>query len=555
MQYNRTMKIALGYFVNIALFASLSVFPCAADSRADLRFQSEAELEGIKLILPLLNGSRENPHKPLEVLRYSVSNGAQTWTEDRIKAVDLWAESQFVAAWVDNRGNVMTLARMMKMMPPGLAGKEVTQELFLTAIEDETLNMGPDQDETALSGWMSDYSGLRVKGVPETLRINTSRLAKLLQFDMGDPRIRAYAFRLNPQYPGQAKAAHNWFALVLDLANAPDSDADRVIGEELLGQIKTTSMFEGTRARPVANNRTKNKALVVRDDEVRTRARRSIEFMSDWWYMDSPNYIMLSDNNSAEQVALKLLDELERMRPFYAAGVPKFASAEDSVGVLRLFESEGDFVSYISDVNLGMAPSQTGGIFSGSRRELVIRPTSRISSEQEGSVRSIIKHEGSHQFVFTAFGGVSPSVWFNEGFACFYENCEVSSGGRLEVNESERHSRTLENLIKKDVVDWEKVLPAFLKMSHAQFYAEPDVNYAVAYGLVYYLMRGAPTQRNKPYADVLAVYRAELERSKDADQATEAAFRGIDMKKFCGDFVSFWSASRNRQNAKRKTGL
>ena len=555
MLYNRIMKIAMVLFANFALFASLSVLPCAAGTQDGLRFQNEAELEGIKLILPLLSGARENPHKPLEVLRYTLSNGAQKWTEDRIKAVDLWAESQFVAAWVDNRGNVMTLARMMKMMPSALVGTEVTQELFQTAIEDETLNIGPDQDESALSGWMSDYCGIRVAGVPRTLRINTSRLAKLLQFDMGDPRIRAYAFRLNPQYPGQAKAAHNWFAIVLDLANAPDSDTDRVIGDELLAEIKASSMFEGTRARPVANNRTKNKALVVRDDEVRTRARRSIEFMSDWWYMDSPNYIMLSDNDSAEQVAQKLLDELERMRPFYAAGVPKFASAEDSVGVLRLFGSEGDFLSYISDANLGLAPSQTGGIFSGSRRELVIRPTSKITSEQEGSVRNIIKHEGFHQFVFTAFGGVSPSVWFNEGFAGFYENSEVSSGGRLEVNESERHSRTLENLIKKDAVDWENVLPAFLKIGHAQFYADPDVNYAVAYGLVYYLMRGAPTERNKPYADVLAVYRAELERSKDADQATEVAFGEVDMKKFCGDFVSFWSTSRNRQNAKRKTGL
>ena len=98
--------------------------------------------------------------------------------------------------------------------------------------------------------------------------------------------------------------------------------------------------------------------------------------MDKWWYMDSPNYIMLSDNQAAEQFAAKLLDELERLRPYFIKAVPPFGEVEEEVGVVRLFENEADYVAYLQGDFAEMDPRMTAGIFSGSRRELVIRPTS-----------------------------------------------------------------------------------------------------------------------------------------------------------------------------------
>lgn len=543
----------------ISLFFLWACLPWSSHVRAaganSLKFATAIEVEGLKLLVPLPQGARENPPKPVEVLRYSISNGKQTWTEDRSRAFDLWAESQFVACWVDSFDNVLTLARMNEVFPPGLVGMDVSREAFENVMRGEQLKLDRDSENEKLVSWMSSFCGMKVVDKPETLRINTSRLAKLLSFPLEDPRTKAYAFRLNPGYPGQADAPHHWFALVLNLAEMPDSDTDGIILDQLLGNLKTTSGFEGTRAVSVLKNRTQTAVANVKDSPSRVRARRSIEFLTDWWYMESPNYIMISDHKSAEKIAKNLLDDLEGLRPYFEQAVPQFAIASDLVGVLRLFESEAAFVDYLDEGIAGMSVARTGGIFSGSRRELVIRPTSTVASVREGSIRRIIKHEGFHQYAFAAMGGFSPSAWFNEGFASFFENCDFDRNGKIAVEESPRFSKTLENLVKSSSNEWDELIPAFLMMDYPQFYSNPDVNYAVAYGLVYYLMRGAPLERNKPYADVLPAYLKELERSGDAASATTTAFLKIDMRKFSGDFVNFWKSAKERSDAKRKTGL
>lgn len=527
----------------------------AAAGANKLRFSAVTEIEGLKLIVPLPQGARENPLKPVEVLRYSLSNGKQTWIEDRSSALDLWAESQAVACWVDPDVNVLTLAQMNAVFPPGLAGMNVTREVFENAMSGDSLTLDRNSKPEELVSWIGSFCGSKVLAAPETLRINTSRISWLLKFKLDDPRTMAYAFRLNPDYPGQAEATHNWMALILNLAELPNSDTDRIINDQLLGALKTTSGFEGTRARSVRKNRTQTSQVLVEASPSRARAQRSIEFLSDWWFMDSPNYIMISDNRSAEQFAGVLLDDLEGLRPYFEQAIPQFDIATDMVGVLRLFERESDFMAYLGEGVEGLEVEKTGGIFSGSRRELVIRPTSNVASVGEGSIRSIIKHEGFHQYAFTAMGGISPSVWFNEGFACFFENCEVDRYGKFTVSESRRHAKTLESLLKNKSMDWNHFIQAFLMMEPRTFYSDPDVNYAVAYGIVYYLMRGAPMERNKPYATVLPAYLAELERSGDPIAASNAAFAKADLKKFTDDFVSFWKTTKSRQDAQRKAGL
>ncbi len=540
----------------LSLFLFLGLF-CGAEAAVanKLRFTAVAEIEALKLILPLPQGSRENPLKPVEVMRYSLSNGTQTWIEDRSRALDLWAESQTVACWVDPYVNVLTLAQMNAVFPPGLVGMNVTREAFENVMIGDQLKLDRNSKPEELALWISSFCGDKVVDAPETLRINTSRMTKLLKFKFTDPRTLAYAFRLNPGYPGQADAPHDWFALVLNLAEMPDSDTERIVNDQLLSALKTTSGFEGTRPRSVRKNRTRGAVVSVKTSPSRARAQRSIAFLSDWWFMDSANYIMISDNKSAEQFAGTLLDDLEGLRPYFEQAIPRFTIATDMVGVLRLFERENDFMAYLGEGVAGLDAEKTGGIFSGGRRELVIRPTSKVASVGEGSIRSIIKHEGFHQYAFAAMGGISPSVWFNEGFACFFENCEVDRYGKFTVNESRRYSQTIEDLLKKKSMDWNQLIPAFFAMEPRTFYSDPEVNYAVAYGLVYYLMRGAPLERNKPYASVLPTYLQELERSGDPLVATNVAFAKVDLKKFIDDFVNFWKTTKNRQDAQRKAGL
>ncbi len=548
--YNGRMTIGRYFWMAVALAAFAVAAPA---ENPPLKFGQTASLDSIKILLPVLQGARENPPKPLEVFRYTFTRGDQSWIEDRCDALELWAERQFVGCWVDPRGNVMTLARLRKNLPAALNGQRVTREAFDRAVADPVCDVLPESPDEVVTAWMAIYCRSRATGPAQTVRTNTSRLAETLQIPLEDPLVRAFAFRLNPQYPGQAKAETGWFALVLNLADRPDSDTDRAIRDGLIGGIKSTGLFDGTRATSVRKNRSRAPAATVHETPGRERARASIAFLDNWWYMDSPNYIMLSDNQAAEQFAAKLLDELERLRPSFMKAVPPFGDAEKEVGIVRLFEKPEDYVAYLQGDFTGMDPNMTGGIFSGSRRELVIRPTSSAASNREGSVRDILKHEGFHQYIFLALAGRTPAVWLNEGFAGFFENCDVGSGSSgVVVGESKRHAAMLEQIVKDRDVDLAPAMAAFLALDYPAFYAAPDRNYALAWGVVYYLMRGAPMERNQPYANVLGAYLAELERGGDPAAATTAAFAGVDMRKFCDDFESFWRTTKKRQDALRK---
>lgn len=542
-------------FVTLCISAA-SVTVLLAQPVLPVRFSSiPAEIEPLKLLIPTLHDSHEVPRKPVALTRYRFTDSRGTWFEDHASGLAFWAESQFATCWVDPDRNVMTLALMTKRLPSAFVDMHVTREAFNEAINDDYLTLDRDSKEEELSLWMSHFTQVPVQGSPRVLRINTSRLAKLYAFSFTDPRIRTYAFRLNPLYPGQAKAPHGWFALVINFAHPLDNNADRTIQSELLSNLKTTSGFEGTRARFVKKNRSAVVDSDVREGLSRELARRSIQYMSTWWYMESQNYIMLSDHRAAEHFAPLLLADLESARQYFEQAVPPFSVAEDQVGVVRLFENADDYISYVGDTGSALDVSMTGGVFDGRRRELVIRPARNLTAQSEGSLKSIIKHEGFHQYVFSAMGGIMPSAWFNEGFAVFFENCTIDRDGKIQVNESKRHSAVLENLIKNPANDWEQQLPAHMRLDYPAFYADPDVNYALAYGLIYYLVRGAPFERNQPYADFLPVYLAELERTADAQQATQAALAEVDIGKLTRSFVTFWKTVKLRQDAKRIPGL
>lgn len=523
-----------------------------------LRFTSTAEIAPLMLSIPVPSGAREVPRKPVAFQRYRLTSGSRTWFEDRADARDFWTEAQFAACWVDPRDTVVTLALMETRLPSGLAGRMMTRDAFEAAMDASSPALDRDADDADLAGWMADFCGLSIRNPPRRLPINTSRLARLFAFDFDDSTLRAYAFRLNAMHPGQARAPDNWFALILHAARPLQDMDDYRIERELLAAIKTTSAFEGTRAGRVPQSRFSTTEPAVYPGPVRDRMRRSIQYLSTWWSMESPHYIMLSDHPNAERFALDILGELEAMRPYYEAAVPPLALAalmEEEVGVVRLFQRVDDYLGYVGDTVSGMDASLTGGVFDGARRELVIRPSRSLTAQAEGSLRSVIKHEGFHQYVFSAFGGLTPSAWLNEGFAVFFEQCEVDRRGGLQVNESRRHAETLERLARHPDIDWARDLPAHMMLGYADFYADPEVNYAIAWGLVYYLIRGAPMERNQPYAGFLPAYREAFERTADPDAATEAALASVNLRQFARSFSTFWRSVKSRQDARRRPGL
>ena len=121
----------------------------------------------------------------------------------------------------------------------------------------------------------------------------------------------------------------------------------------------------------------------------------------------------------------------------------------------------------------------------------------------------------------------------------------------------------LEKLARDRNVDWTPLLRALLLWDYPAFYdppvagADPSLSYSLAYGLMYFLYRGAPRMRGTPYADVLPGYARALRESHDFTRATLVAFRMGDdgrderfVKRLADDLRAFWRNDSARRDAR-----
>jgi hypothetical protein len=119
------------------------------------------------------------------------------------------------------------------------------------------------------------------------------------------------------------------------------------------------------------------------------------------------------------------------------------------------------------------------------------------------------------------------------------------------VEENKQLADTLEDAIKKGDINFYDIL----KLSHQQFYAGQEsrrtINYAGAWGMVYYLRKYASKVPGSPYASVLEKYQTSLIVNKDAEKATADAFSGIDPAVIQKDLVQFWSTRNLRASARQ----
>ena len=302
----------------------------------------------------------------------------------------------------------------------------------------------------------------------------------------------------------------------------------------------------------------------IPEDARRAAARASIELLDDWWHMDSPHYVVLSDVPGGTAQTDRLLGVLEALRLRYAALVPRFPKAEEPTSVVRFFRSDDEFVRYFEGTPLALAVSETAGFYDGGRRELVIRPAKKEWGGPE-HMEATVRHEGFHQWLHAAWPGAEAPTWFNEGTAELFESyVPRGSGGSFEWREQANAARWLEELAKNRDADWTQLLRATLLADQATFYNPPHFggeswrSYYFSYGLMYFLHRGAPLVRNQPWKDVLpTLYRSLHDSPRDPRGATCAAFKlgpnGADtafLEKFADDLRAFWRSASARQNAR-----
>lgn len=529
------------HILRVQGFLLLSV-AVAGGATVALSFRDEEALPSLGVRLPMLTKAKALPLPPIQTYDYTLTRGNTSWKEQRYEPYALWYESQHVAQWQDADGNSLRLGAMTAVLPAGFADKHVTRAHYAEIAASAAARI-ERVDAQVVHRWMLDFAALRL-GMPQALAVNRSHLAELLRFESLDPRVHAYAFRFDRGRAGQAHVADVWFGVVV-ATTGEDATADRATVErEFLGELGATGRFDNRTASPRFSSR--GKTTQVRDHPTRDAARRSVAQLADWWSLDSEDFIVLSNHRAAERFAQDLLEDLQAARVLYARLVPAFAESAGDVSVVRIFATSAEYDAYV-----GAERAWTSGIFDPSRRELVIRPPEAKGRDaQYQRALRVALHEGFHQYLFQATGGLPTAVWFNEGHATFFEVAEISNR-RAVVSENEGRVETLERLVEANACD----LRSLLTMGYETFYggtdAQREARYSLAWGLVYFLQRGAPLERNKPHAAILARYLQALAKTGNPDAATVAAFDGIALDAFERAFVGFWTTRRSRDTARR----
>ena len=552
-------------FFAAAALAAVALAGSAAPPPRPPEFRDTLPLEELGLEIPALQGARQLPAKPVEVLRYKWTDGSREWFEERMDAGELWRTSQTAGVWEDRGGNSMTVARMLCKLPPALAGTDVSQDAFDRLRADPDQALGEDASPSELAAWMAAFTGSGIDGSrkPARFQTNPARVADAWRFPLDDPRLQALAVRFRPARSADPPCA--WYAIVLRLAAAPRGDEfDRTLRMSLLGAVRLGKAPAGGARFAKQRRRLSQAAGEVREDEARRRARESVALLDGWWHMDSQNYILLSDDPDAARRGDELLLSLEALRPRYEALVPAFKRTIAQTSVVRVFRKREDYVSYVADSGVLLDPNQSAGIFDGSRRELVVSPVVRgWSADPEATIR----HEGVHQYLFAAWNGARASLWFNEGMAEVFETFRPDGKGGWSAPEDENHARRLGKMARTlDDAQWRDAVRWLLFADAQAFYRPPDGDvhrsYSLAYGAMRFLCFGAPAVRGDPYEAVLPTYFDEMEKHGDCNRATAAAFAmgpdGSDTKlldRFARDLQAFWKNETARRAARAAVSI
>lgn len=543
--------IRFGTWIGAAV--ALAVSAAGAAEKPDLKFLRILEVPAIGLKLSLMANYREVPLPPPSAYTYSFSRGEQKWTAEMYAPLQLWQNLQHAGQWVDDHQNSLQVATILSPLPPTNQFRtgHATREEFEKALADTPVPAA--WDDPALLQWVSDFSGLKaldIQTVPRT-PLRVKELKVFTQRGLSSTLV-GYAFRLNrPAQDPSVSNAPSWYFVRLSLNAAIDADrAQRIINEQFipsLAPIKVTRRTQAASASYQAAGPARRKPPSREFLASRQQVLDSIRNMKDWWYVETENFIILSNLKSQFRVAVKELQhDIEVFRDAFEQCIPP-PQAIAAVSVVRIFNSSDEYVNYV-----GKNFAWSGGVWMPHKKELVIRPLAEgDSKDKRQEIARVAYHESFHQFLFYAFDRAEASPWFNEGHAEFFSSAGLS-GRRLTLTENPEHVKEVEMMVAGSPPD----LDAMFAMTPEEFYQATDTerkrHYSLAWALVYYLRTAGTTSKNGAFRAILGKYTEALWATRDGRKATEKALEGVNLEELRKDFSDFWKSRNRRGEALRR---
>ena len=524
----------------------------AAGAAAPLRFTADVHQADSGLKLEIMPGATERPPPSPRVYTYRVVGGGLEDRQARYDPLELWGQQQLLSVWVTSDDVRLALAKVVATPFPSGLPTHVTREDFEERLAEHAMPVQPS--DAVLSAWVKALVADSTMA-PVVLRPRSRNLRELRVFVSPDtatdtPMRVALLFQLNRSAVERRSAPMHWFAAIL---HVPRTYSRKRVLETLekrfipsLSWAKTTGLRRRDRS-----DRFQNKAALAESeatslDSSRQAAAASVSNMQGWWVAHTPHYVFLSNLSTRHRALVKDLQvEIEAMQVAYAKLIPARVPIT-AISIIRVFATSEEYKAYV-----GKSLAWSGGLWSTSRRELIVRPIEAGDArDRRTQLRATVYHEAFHQYIHYALGELPPAPWFNEGHATFFENARLRNGA-VEVVDSDSLIERCRALAKRGPFPFERIL----NMDYATFYDADTTrrreNYALAWGLVYYLRKGGPPEHCRAFRKIPEQYVEALVTSRDPAQATLKALEGIDRDALIKDITAFWS-SRSRQARARR---
>lgn len=519
-------------FFSIAV--ALGLFSLGATG-ADPSFGRAINYPHIGLMLPALRQAKARPLPMPDAHAFLVEEPDTLLREDRFEPYQLWYHDQCEGRWQDTDGNTLIIARMKNRLPSFISEYVTREDYSIVSADDEWTVNGNKPDQ--IHEWTATFCGEALYE-PEALNINSIALDGVYSYQSSSTNTLVYAF--HPRRIGNARN-FDWFCVVLKSPFTEDIERLQLDFEDAwlsrISQPPSTSKDAGAAAIELDTSRKGVPDFDQPYHPVRIAARKSIENYDEWWFAETDGYIILSDVNT--DLGKSLVERVQKNMPFFLDAcrtlMPPLTSTRD-ISLIRVFQFKSDYDAYVGDKY-----KWSGGVWMPRRRELAL--TQEFHTEE---IMRTMRHEAFHQYISYAWGMLTPSPWLNEGHACFFENAHIDGKGKITFEEDPARCRILlENLETLTAM-----IPYLLDMNYEEFYAGGgtsagrELHYALAWGLAYYLQKGAPQERNTPFKSILADYAAALAVTRDYDEANAMTLANVEIKVFQSNFREFWAKRR-----------
>ncbi len=519
--------------------------PVAAQRPRGLAISQTVQIPAAGLGLQVMYGAEPVGLSQPQVWHYRQPDGTIT---ERFDPRDLWYPSVQLGHWQDAHGTDLIIGQLGPPMPTTFPIPHVSRDEYQVAVD--TANLTAPATPAELVDWLEQFAEATPQVPPRTVS-SGPRVAQVLAFDFEDAdRLRrAYVFRFRANVHGVDP--DQWFVALFQFERGIQlvpANIDRDFVSSLHTVMRPPVQVRSGHDHEARSADELDLPTAAHAEHVE-RALNSIRGLPGWWHEVTDHYVIVSDVSRGRRSFIdRLKADLEVLRERAAALIPP-RTDHRMISLVRVFADPVDYDRYV-----GPEHANTAGLWMPGRRELVVRPPphQREREQLDGLLR-VVYHEAFHQYLHYAFDLIPTSPWYNEGHATFFEGAEIRSD-EIRIGERASYARVVEAMAAEGPLP----LAPLLAMDYDTFYeraggdaVQRRANYALAWGLIYYLRKGAPLETDNRYEEILPTYEDALWRLQDAAAATAAAFAEVDLAAFNRSFASFWHSAGRRHRALR----